>query len=47
MEENPAAMRLILLVFVAWHAVTHARESQELKGIPVSVNIYVETISPL
>ena len=25
---------LILLVFAEWHGVTHARESQELKGIP-------------
>ena len=28
------AICLILLVFAGWHAVTHARESQELKGIP-------------
>ena len=27
-------MCLILLVFASWHAVTHARESQEQKGIP-------------
>ena len=35
-EENPAAICLILLVFAGWHAVTHARESQEQKGIPGS-----------
>ena len=45
-EENPVAICLIL-VFAGWHAVTHARESQEKKGIPASLNIYVETIYPL
>ena len=33
-EENLAAICLILLVFAGWHAITHARESQEQKGIP-------------
>ena len=28
------AICLILLVFAGWHVVPHARESQELKGIP-------------
>ena len=28
------AICLTVLVFARWHAVTHARESQEQKGIP-------------
>ena len=47
-EENRAAICLILFVFAGWHAVTHARESQEQKGIPgIGQYIYVEMISPL
>ena len=31
-EENPAAICLILLVFAGWHAVTNAREIPRTKG---------------
>ena len=34
LKKNPAAICLILLVFAGWHVVTHARQSQEQKGIP-------------
>ena len=34
-EENPMAICLILLVFAGWNTVTHAREAQEQKGVPV------------
>ena len=33
-QENPAAISLILFVFAVWHVVTYVCDSQEPMGIP-------------
>ena len=46
-QENKAIVSLILLIFAVWHAVTYVCYNNNSRAFLSTINIYVETISPL